>query len=144
MRNQKIPGQSVEDFQSQERANRTFQETLVFTLTQADKHDKYSPHFLLLRINEMRIFTSFETPVAFRARNGKAGVLFGTGHNQDMHAHKAASTLKTWHIATSGTPVAPKKFNSKIKFEIELMTELKKELVHASSEIMKEAFGIDP
>jgi len=89
----------------------------------------------------MKIWSSFESPIAFETRDGILAVLFGTGHNQDMHAHKAASILKERAKAFRWSQKI-KKFNSKLLFEVELMVELKKEMIHTSSEVMREAFGV--
>lgn len=102
----------------------------------ADQTDKYAPHFLRLKINKLQIWFSFEEPVAFAGRNGGA-VLQGAGHQQDMHAFKAGNILHGDKKKYGNH----KTMKSKPRFYKLLADEVKKEIIHTSSEVMSSTLG---
>ena len=105
-------------------------------LRTVDQQDRHAPHFLELTINQMKIWFSFDAPVAFKARTGEAGVCFDKlNNNQNVHAHKAHDIINEGKRTHS--------FMSVLKFNKTMLTELKKEIIHTSSEVMRTAFGVD-
>ena len=110
----------------------------LFNLSVVDQTDKYAPHFLRLRLNKLEIWLSFDEPIAFAGRNGSA-VLQGKdlGHNRDMHSFKAGTILRT------GDYIHIKSMRSTQKFHKLLADEIKKEIIHTSSEVMSSTFGVD-
>ena len=110
----------------------------LFDLNVVDQTDKYAPHFLRLQLNRLEVWFSFDEPIAFAGRNGSA-VLQGKdiGHNRDMHSFKAGTILRTGdyhHI---------KSMRSQQKFHKLLADEIKKEIIHTSSEVMSSTLGVE-
>ena len=111
----------------------------LLDLSVADQSDKYAPHFLKLKINLLEIWFSFDRPIAFASRAYReAAVLMGSSHNSDMHAHKAAHTIRNCY-GSSGY----KSMRSEQKFHKLLADEVKKEIIHTSSEVMSSTLGVD-
>lgn len=110
----------------------------LFDLNVVDQTDKYAPHFLRLKLNKLEIWTSFDEPIAFAGRNGSA-ILQGKdiGHNRDMHSFKAGTILRTSEKYNGNI----KSMRSQQKFHKLLTDEIKKEIIHTSSEVMSSTLG---
>uniref|UniRef100_A0A6M3L946 Uncharacterized protein n=1 Tax=viral metagenome TaxID=1070528 RepID=A0A6M3L946_9ZZZZ len=103
-------------------------------LKTVDQQDRHAPHFLELTINQMKIWFSFDMPIAFKARTGEAGACFDKlNNNQAVHAHKA-------HVIIGKQA---RSFKSTLSFNKAMLSELKKEIIHTSSEVMRTVFGVD-
>jgi hypothetical protein len=112
------------------------------SLRVVDQSDRHAPHFLELTINQMKIWFSFDVPIGFKTRTYKSAVLFidDLNSNQMIHAYKVQNLLNTGKRTGTGILSPSDKlatFKSKDNFIKELMNELKKEIIHTSSEVMQ-------
>ena len=101
------------------------------SLKVVDQHDRHAPHFLELTINQMKIWFSFDEPIGFLGRTA-CGILKGLtlNNHQEVHSYKIESHFK-------GRRSLCRTFRLKYEFTNSLMTELKKEIIHTSSEVMQ-------
>lgn len=121
--------EEVEGFETSEKG--------IISLKVVDQHDRHAPHFLELTINQMRIWFSFDVPIGFKTRTHKSAVMFADlNSNQTVHAYKVQHSL-IGQATSPGKVLSEISFKSKNKFLKELMTELKKEIIHTSSEVMQ-------
>ena len=69
----------------------------------------------------------------------------GNNHNSDMHAHKALHAIQGRLRLGTGTVRSDscKTLRSEQKFHKLLVEEIKKEIIHTSSEIMSSTLGVD-
>jgi len=115
----------------------------VVTLKQVDPSDKYSPHFLVMTIHKLVIWYSFDRPVAFYSPRAKKGVVVrGLDSKRDMHAAQASMHMKRY-VHNQGYKVAEMSLRSVQKFDSLLEDEIKKEIIHTSSEIMRNTLGVE-
>ena len=118
----------------------------LLDLKVADQTDKYASHFLKLRLHKLDIWFSFDKPIAFSGR-GMSAVLQGVGHNSDMHSFKAAATIRADKSASKAElkqipeKGGHKSMRSEAKFNKLLTDEIKKEIIHTSSEVMSSTLG---
>uniref|UniRef100_A0A6M3J013 Uncharacterized protein n=1 Tax=viral metagenome TaxID=1070528 RepID=A0A6M3J013_9ZZZZ len=118
---------------------------MIFGIELADRNDKHASHFILSKIGQLRIWYSWEIPIAFKGRK-ESGVLDDRDElnfNQDRHACFAEDEInKGKRIGTGIIPFPVKVYTSRTEFFLALSKETEKEIIHLSSKIMCSEFGV--